>query len=493
MDRLLIAEDEKLIRQGLRAMIQRSDVPIGEILECRNGEEALKILRSVPVDVLFTDVRMLKMDGLTLIRAISEQEDWPWPKPEIVVISGYDDFNYAVEAMRYGSREYILKPVKRERVFDALRKLENIIAQRKQSDQKQAQLDRICRQHIKYTLANPRLAPDELETIKSALSDLFTFDAYVVLCANRDAALADGDLAFQLESGGVFRIMAMPEAACQAFVDDKLKGCHVGASASFSDLADFRAAFEQAVLARKYAFFTGKRLAEAGCVAYHEEEFLPQYPPAQLARRIGSKHYQELVRLLNSLHAQAARARLYPHIFEEFMLRFLESTADIYGRFTEKEPERMQGLKEIYGFDTVDAYRMALLEWLDSLNAQVYQEAESTRNSERIRQAIEYIESHYGDNLNMAVVSNYISMNYSVFSQLFKEYARMNFVDYLRSLRIEKAKELLVDTGMKISEISDTVGFESDKYFMKSFKTLLGVSPSQYRKTEQIKKFGAPL
>ena len=67
MNTLLVVEDEKLIRQGIVAMIRRSIVPVEEILECRNGEEALEILGKQRVDVMFTDIRMPKMDGLTLV------------------------------------------------------------------------------------------------------------------------------------------------------------------------------------------------------------------------------------------------------------------------------------------------------------------------------------------------------------------------------------------------------------------------------------------
>ena len=72
MNTLLVVEDEKLIRQGIVAMIRRSSVPVEEILECRNGEEALEILRKQRVDVMFTDIRMPKMDGLTLVNKMEE-------------------------------------------------------------------------------------------------------------------------------------------------------------------------------------------------------------------------------------------------------------------------------------------------------------------------------------------------------------------------------------------------------------------------------------
>ena len=111
MKTVLIVEDEKLIRQGIRTMVQRSGVPIEVIMECNNGEAALDILKDQKVDVMFTDIRMPKMDGLELVREVQKLSH----KPQIVAVSGYDDFAYAVELLRHGVREYILKPVEREK------------------------------------------------------------------------------------------------------------------------------------------------------------------------------------------------------------------------------------------------------------------------------------------------------------------------------------------------------------------------------------------
>ena len=90
MKTLLIVEDEKMIRQGIKTMVQRSGVPVEVILECNNGEAALEILKTQEIEVMFTDIRMPKMDGIELVRQVQSLEQ----KPMIVAISGYDDFSY---------------------------------------------------------------------------------------------------------------------------------------------------------------------------------------------------------------------------------------------------------------------------------------------------------------------------------------------------------------------------------------------------------------
>ena len=102
MKTLLLVEDEKLIRQGVRSMIERSGVEIENIIECNNGEAALEILKNQEVDVMFTDIRMPKMDGITLVSKASEFKK----KPLIAAVSGFDDFDYAVGMLKNGVQEY---------------------------------------------------------------------------------------------------------------------------------------------------------------------------------------------------------------------------------------------------------------------------------------------------------------------------------------------------------------------------------------------------
>ena len=118
MKSILIVEDEKMIRLGIKAMVSRATVPVEHIYDCKNGEEALDILKKEYIEVMLTDIRMPKMDGLQLIE---EAQKLPHV-PEIVILSGYDDFNYAVQVMRCGVREYLLKPIERTKMNELLEK-----------------------------------------------------------------------------------------------------------------------------------------------------------------------------------------------------------------------------------------------------------------------------------------------------------------------------------------------------------------------------------
>ena len=153
MNTLLVVEDEKLIRQGIVAMIRRSSVPVEEILECRNGEEALEILGKQRVDVMFTDIRMPKMDGLTLVNKMEELSQ----KPVVIVLSGYDEFSYAVEMMKHGVRDYILKPIKRETIEQLLENLERELSETRETEEEE---ERCFLNQLRYLMMNAEMAEE---------------------------------------------------------------------------------------------------------------------------------------------------------------------------------------------------------------------------------------------------------------------------------------------------------------------------------------------
>ena len=145
----------------------------------------------------------------------------------------------------------------------------------------------------------------------------------------------------------------------------------------------------------------------------------------------------------------------------------------------DKRPEKQEKCPRPLQYRDADLFLDAFEEWIH-----VYRESlkSQTAGKEKMEEAISYIRENYAKDLNMAMVSNHICMNYSLFSAAFKEHTGVNFVNYLKEIRIAEAKRLLIQTEDKITEIAKQVGFENDKHFMKSFKTACGVSPSEFRK-----------
>ena len=172
-------------------------------------------------------------------------------------------------------------------------------------------------------------------------------------------------------------------------------------------------------------------------------------------------------------------------VLENRLEYLLEQLRITYKNVISEGQEDIKAFAEIYGFENLNEMEEELLGWLESLSGNIGSHFDDHKNEQKIKQAIEYIRANYHTDLNMAVVSNEISMNYSLFSYMFKQYTGSNFVNYLKDIRMAEAKRLLGDTDMKIIEISQKVGYDNEKHFMKTFKSLYGVSATEYRRNVQ--------
>ena len=123
MRKILIADDEELIRKGLKAMIKRYKEDFYDIYLCSNGNQANEILDNENIDILITDIRMPEVDGIELIKHLKNFNK----ETAIIILSGYDDFKYAKEAIRCGAKEYLLKPVNREKLYLCMEDIEKDI------------------------------------------------------------------------------------------------------------------------------------------------------------------------------------------------------------------------------------------------------------------------------------------------------------------------------------------------------------------------------
>lgn len=380
MKNILIAEDEKLIRAGIRTMTERSGVPFDEIFEAKNGEEALVILREKPVDLLLTDIRMPRMDGIELVRRLKEEEI----SPVIMAISGYDDFSYAVEMLRNGVSEYLLKPLEREKFREALLKADSLVQEKNK------------------------------------------------------------------------------------------------------DLKDIEKEFNDARLEKIYDFFdvdSRAGQAPAGLVEDAKKYFTESRRTRRL-QLVGTDKTGDLTSEWHSFFEAARRGYIAGGTFLEELLSDLRELCEIYsGTLPEAKKEKIKCLTEadLLDYGSLENLEESFMNFLVGMQ----QDSEALHEEpvrRKITLAVRYMEENYAADINMAVVSNYVSMNYSLFSYAFKQYTGENFVTYLKNLRLKKAKELLETTDDKVLDIGSAVGYENSKHFMKLFKSEYGISPSEYRK-----------
>jgi len=479
---VLIVEDEKMIRRGICTMVQRSGVPVEMIMECQNGELAWDILKSKEVDVMFTDIRMPKMDGIELVHLANTLEK----PPLIVAISGYDDFSYAVEMLRSGVREYILKPVERDKIADILKKLNEEIEGRNLKSQKDKDFGL---KEVRQLVERPSLPEERIGEIAERYGEIFFGGPYKVYVAVKGTFKDENEGIVFAE---VYDSDVLAAETASGYDADKLSDVCAGISDEYTGLANLRKAYEEALKRRKNAFVTGalkdsdegiKEAPEA--LKIQARRLLEEASLMQRLQLVGTKREDELDEQWGKLFTETKRGNLSYDEFEIAVKDFTENVKKIYkNSITDEAGEGLERLKNVLSFEDIDEYREGLMEWIMKLRESIC-ESDDSEAKMKIKAAVEYVKENYMKDLNMAVVSNYISMNYSMLSYLFKQYTGTNFVNYLKDIRIREAKKLLTETDMKIIEVSRAVGYDNEKHFMKTFRAECGVSPGEYRKNMQ--------
>ncbi|HEX7057943.1 MAG TPA: response regulator [Bacilli bacterium] len=338
MYKVLVVDDEPMIREGLVKLVGQSCPFVKEIHSAENGKEALEQLERIRPDFLLTDIRMPVMDGLELCRIVSEK----YSQIQTVIVSGYDDFEYARKSLTFGVKDYILKPITKKGIRDTLQKLAD---------------------HARKT---------EL--------------AYVSL-AKWDEWIERMDQA----------VWMLNEAEADALI------------------AEWRAEMENAAL-----HLTGKiKQTEEMC--------------ALLRKRLNGRN-------------------LLPAV-PEFRSDEPASDAALFGQLFAYIKDIMRRIKE----------------------------RRKGRAKDPFEEAKCFIDDHLSRDVSLQEVADYIGLNASYFSQLFKQTTGETFVQYRIKRRMERAKQLLADPRNRITDISFEVGYADHPHFTKTFKKMTGYTPSEYR------------
>jgi len=467
--KILIADDEKHIRAGLIKILSEAIPQEHSFIEAKNGEEAWRLVQQEQPELLITDIRMPKMDGMELMRQASGLPN----RPEMIVLSGYDEFTYARESIKYGVRAYILKPVdNNELIHEVLQAIKDI--QTRQHKQEEHLL-----------LAAMTKAPLEKEPLHRLIASGTYRIAKLILGTERlKAELFPNIPCYIIEEKRYSLCLIISD---QHVADLSERVIQAGGIAAFSEPirseADLQSAKTHAELGTCARFFS----KISGPILYDTfSEDVPYCPDIQgldsVLILIGSGDKAGIERLLNSIFSFEAETpfqkvyRLY-QIFNQIPLLFVtyhqQIEEDSYLALKYlllQDLDRYMNLRELQK-DLTDFFL-----YLDITLKQRYSAYPF------IEKAISFINRHFTENITMAMVANECSVNYTYFSEKFKIVVGQNFNDYIKQLRIEEAKRLLQQGCYKVYEVASRSGFGDVKYFMKTFKEATGLSPGEYQK-----------
>lgn len=511
MMKLLIVDDERMIRQGLQTMIEREYPSKYSIALAGDGAEALRLFREEPRDLIITDIRMPVMDGITLLERLSAEAE-PGEEPAVVILSGYDDFEYAKSALRYRVRDYLLKPIRRDELFAVLERIEQdrmeletsalrreleteryrrelrnarlrgLLVQQEAhpSPEQQEELERL---ELPFTVGvlkgyyhdGARMKPEEVQGVAERLigpltqkfTDVLTdWEGKLVLAGNGTASFLE--LSKQAEAR-------------------EIKSLVMGVGGICLHPEDFQKGYKEACRALQYTFLS----PQSSFMDYTEIQSerlrwpVPEEELRKLLNMLGTDREKEIKRLLGVIfqteHLPKLDLAYLESVGRSMNERVLDEVFRVHGEASVEVLKLYRTVGDLYNYRHFHDYYRALEQLLLSLNDYIMGLRSAHTEHASMEEALAYIEDNYARPLNMAMVSNYVSLSYSYFSEAFKAYTGESFVVYLKKVRIRHAKRLLLGTGIKLAEVSGAVGFENGKQFSRVFKELEGISPGEYR------------
>lgn len=517
MTNLIIVDDEKNIRLGLKTMIEREFPDQFTLFTATQGAEALELYRDHGAEIIITDIRMPIMNGISLIEKLSTE---PLPasqdeRPLIIILSGYEDFEYAKAAIRYQAIDYLLKPIHRDELFTALRKCNDHLARRSLIAEQMAITEGYRLQvqlvHLQDLLMQRDLSEEEIrlwrkeinfeqyalpfsvavltykyedgsrikkEGLKSLAEDLF-----VSVDGKLNASLLDREGRVVLVGGSQQKFADMSLLASSK----GLNGLLIGVSEEGNRLEDLAKCYRQASESLNYSFIYPKTRLIWYSELPRERQFyaIPMEDIRKLGNILGTGREKEIGPLLHHIFRIDQLAGIDTQYLEAVSKQINEQVLDevfrIYGEASVEVIKLYRKVGDLSNFDHFHNYFRSLEQLLSSLDKYIKEIRSAHTEHGDMKEAVAFIEENYHRPLNMAMVSNHVSLNYSYFSEAFKTFTGESFVTYLKKVRIRKAKELIGNGSLKIAEISEAVGFENTRHFSRVFKELEGISPFEYR------------
>lgn len=487
MYKILIAEDEAILREGLADELKATGLfDVADL--AANGEEALRLSRARRYDAVILDIRMPKLDGIGLLKALASDKN-PAVK---VILSGYADFTYAKKGIEYGVSDYIVKPLKPDSIRNLGERIAAMIAER---DEKRDQLENLLEQEKEARRVMGDLVflsmKDEgqsgAETERKLLEHGITLPGGSISAAVISPVKKSG----RPEAGGTWFLLS-PETAVIVFPSDS------GVFEAFA--ASFTAEDENAIVAVSDRHEGEERLREAWMAAGEAFEY------AQLFERTGIVRYNDIqcersVVFVDELDFCAKLGvieenelsgwieELFGHIPEKAHRQDYYSLAIYIAMICRGQVRRLPANTVNLAVSSADLFRLRKLKHIKLWTFNVVKEAHAIigelsreRGALEVKKVIEYIDANLAEDLSMADLAEIVYLSQNYLGKLFIGKTGMTVSAYVNRRRIEKACALLRDGNLKFYDIAEQVGIHDPNYFSSLFRKHMGMSPTEYVK-----------
>ena len=546
MLKIFLAEDEVIVRETIKRMIPWEDLGFELVGEAAGGEMALPLLLRQKPDLLITDIKMPFMDGLTLAKVAKKEI----PGLKVVILSGYDDFNYAKQAINIGVEDYLLKPITKNALIERLTEIRSRYEHEKTQKEYYEKFHREMQAYEKnssrdFFEALVRGSMDMMEIYRRSekLGLDIVAEAYNVLiftmnCEEDFSGQREGYSEWKAESLELLEEFFSENTSAMLFrcnifsygvlikgqketIEENTRSC----------VSEIQRIFDRKEQKRQWFVAAGEpveRLSQIQKSYYSASRAFSQrylYDENILYYDEMASMEKKNVTEDDSTYLQKVDVNaLNPAILQKFLSNgLLEETENFvkdYFYAIGQEPLEslvfrnyvtlnvrfsvMSFLKEI-GCDTrtleQEDTEDVLSESSKSLeNAIAYAEKiisqaialrdqnSGNKNRSILKTAVDFIDSHYmEEDMSLNKAANAANVSANHFSALFSQNMGQTFIEYLTNLRMNKAKEYLRCTSMRSSEIAGEIGYKDAHYFSYLFKKTQGMTPSDYRKAREDK------
>lgn len=532
MYNLLIADDEEKIIWLIHKLIAWDELGLHLAATASDGQEAYEAALRNEVDIVITDIKMPRMDGLKMIEEVLKVK----PHINFIVVSGYNQFEYAQKALRYGVKDFILKPIKKAELNNTLQKIcqsrqRSLDVEESRNESGGSGAAGGYRKEFLKNLLNKTYKIPELGQLNKKYS--FGFQGKQFQCLSVRINLRMEYLDDSVEREFILnKIQTMVREAADLtsvdyetliWEDTVLALMNLEAEKTFDEYHGENLLKKIRVYLDAFECFTasmylGGPVQFSQCGAAFRESFLGV--KEQLA--LGNEKLITRMRI-ETLSAGENKVPLFNHLDRQNFRRAAEqcNAADMR-MYLEKVFQKLEGLgpapyREIYaqlGIVCNDVYDLiydeigkqpGILEEYRRIKMCVenavgkedlfqmvfhilmkmfeqYVEVKSKIRSKPVNRAREYIDEHIEESITLSEVAEHIHISANYLSQIFKQAANENFVDYVIRRKMERAKEYLKNTDETIAVIAEQVGYKDRKYFGKQFEKVVGLKPSKYRR-----------
>ena len=527
MIKLLIADDEPIVIDSINFVVEKYVDDVEVVGSARSGKEAIEKALQLKPDVLFMDIHMPGINGIEAIRHIRER----CSDIIFVIITAYEYFQYAQEAVKLGVSEYLLKPINRNSIIETLKTAgAEVRARRERIKREAALLEQIGKvlprmegQFIYSQLCGGSLIEDMdfygeifameltggyvlvalldipegrsgvMSKEESLVNSLRRQELYEKFCmALKSTApcligppLMDRIIAFipRSDAGSMYDARNRAVEIAGEVLKKTGGGYRIGMGKTYK-IEHFSESYREACAAaacagdNRIAHFEDIRLYEPEPEPYPlacEERLLHKLMLGDLQGTL--QHFEELSTWL-SLNYSSDLYRIKSKLIELFLM----TRRALPGGGNRSEEGGDGFLRRLLEAPGMIELKIDFTNYLRTVVGELreYREREL---SGLILKAMQYMEENCHTGITLDDVARDVNMSYHYFSKFFKDSTGMNFVDYLTDLRIEKAKQHLRGGSMSIKAISRETGYSDPNYFSKIFKKNTGMTPSEYRRT----------